>query len=437
MASTTSQLTVPEAIKIVKQHQHGEIDPAVTSFLAQIADDIWQRIQAQPSAYVLTREEFSVFNYYRNVFGDDEVVQQAIARFWNQFPSIIPRLSHNSDRQPLSDKSTTADSNRDACIRCRLRKVKCNGKLPCRSCKKVSLACGYTDSREDRTLPAHMRKSFPKESDYAAIPLQQDSVQLEDQSHLKGLDAADRNQVADGCDLCVRWKSKRIREGPICQHYDEENSQARTRNLLEARYKENSQKREKAWEGHREPPRSDIIWTNQGRKQDGSPPRTWKEDRRYSGLPEAPGVINPHEKSEVFSETREKRNQSTASEDSRVKQDEQTPQMYQRYPESPGNLSMELARLSMHVTNGEEYSLVNTLKVWVQSLTRESWDWWPLHPSFRQLREDEVRIKWYCVSRYPRCLTPSLLNLLKGFRARTLDSTPQDRACSFVRDVEG
>lgn len=121
-------------------------------------------------------------------------------------------------------------------------------------------------------------------------------------------------------------------------------------------------------------------------------------------------MMSPHEKSEVFFETRKKRYQSTASEDSQLKQDGQTPQVYQRHPEALGNLSMELARLFLHVTNGEEYTLVNSVKIWVESLTRESWDWWPLYPSFRRLREDEIRIKLYCVSGYPRCLTPSLLN---------------------------
>ena len=257
MTSTANQLTVPEAIEIYKQHQHGENDLGVNSFLAGKAHEIWQKIQAQPLAYVLTREEFAVFTCYRGVFGDDEVERQAIRRFWEQ--------------------------------------------------------------------------------------------------------------------------------------------------------------------------------------QDGSTPQTWKADPGYLGSPEALGVTDPHEKSEVLFETRRKRNNGTTSEDSRLTQGEpipQTPQVHQRHPESPENLYIDWAQ-SMHTSNGEEYGLVNSIKIWVQSLTRESWDWWPLHPSFRQLREDEVRIKRYCVSQYPRCLNPSLLNLLQGFRACTLDCAPQDRARSFNRSFEG
>ena len=494
MPGTTSQFTVSEAIDIVKQHQHGEIDPGVTSFLAGRAREIWQKVQAQPLPYVPTREEFAVFNCYRGVFGDDEVVQQAIRRFSNQFspkplddhghkeskgiheeiPKIafphksnptplpsrkrspelqtsfkpfIPRLHHNSDRQSLPDESTAADNDHAAyvCRTCRKRKIRCSRELPaCLNCKRSGLTCVYTDSRGDKTteqFPEDMRMLFTKKSDHMAVPPKQDSVQLEDPSGIQELDAADNDQVAAGCDRCGHWKSKRIRERPFCQHYDEENSQALTRKTLEARYREKLKikKRETAWRGYREPTQSNIPWVSRVGKQDGATPQTWKMDPGYLRSPEALGVTNPLKKSEVFSETGSKRNQITISENSRLTQSEsssQTPQVHQRLPEPPENPSIDWARLLIHVSDGEEYGLVNSIKIWVQTLTRESWDWWPLHPSFRQLREDEVRIKQYCVSHYPRCLNPSLLNLLKGFRARPLDCAPQERARSFIRSFE-
>lgn len=254
MASTTSQHPVPEAIDDFKQHQHGEIDPAVTSFLERRAHEIWQRTQAQPSTYVLTREEFAVVTYYRERLKDDEVVHQAVRRFWD--------------------------------------------------------------------------------------------------------------------------------------HYN------------------------------------------------GSTPQAW--DPGHLGSPEAHGVTNTHERTQVSFETREKQVESRISGKGQLTQGEhtpQTPEVHQRDSKSPENLYLDWAR-SVHTSNGEEYGLVNSIKIWVQSLTRESWDWWPLHPSFRRLREDEVRIKRYCVSQYPRCLSPGLLNPLKGFRARTLDCTLQDRARSFIRSFE-
>ena len=492
MASTTSQLTVSEAIDIVKQHQHGQIDPGVTSFLAGRAHEIWQRIQAQPLDYVLTREEFAIFTYYRGVFGDDEVVQQAIRRFWGQFPPeplddqghkeskgtleeipklafpqqsdptplpsrqrspelqssfkpFIPRLHNNSDKQSLPDESTTSDNDRAAyaCGRCRLWKTRCSRQLPaCQLCKERKLPCVYMDSSGNKTIEQFledMRKSFSEEGDHMAVPLQQDNVQLEDPSHLKDSDAANKiKSLTDVIDV-GNGNPKRIGQRPFCQHHDEENSQAQTRNILEARYKETFRKREMAWEGYREPTPSNIPWASRVGKQDGSTPQTWKADPGYLGSPEMPCVTNSHEKSEAFFEDRRKRNQSTISEDSQLTQGEptpQTPQVDQGHPECPENLSIDWARLLIHVTDGEEYGLVNSIKIWVQSWTRESWDWWPLHPSFQQLQEDEVRIKRYCVSHYPRCMNPGLLKLSKGFRARTLDCAPQERARSFIRSFE-
>ena len=137
----------------------------------------------------------------------------------------------------------------------------------------------------------------------------------------------------------------------------------------------------------------------------------------------------------AFFESRSERNQRTISEDGRPTQGYvalQIPQVHQRLPESPEDLCIDWVRLSMHVSDGEEHGLVNSIKIWVQSLTKASWDWWPLHPNFRQLHEDEVRIKWYCVSHYPCCLYPSLLNFLKGLQVRTLDCAPQNRAHSFI-----
>ena len=81
MASSTSDLTLPKALEIAKQNQHGDIDPAVTVFLGQSIDAIWQRVQAQPSTYVFSTEEFAAFSYYRGVFGDNEIAQQALRRF--------------------------------------------------------------------------------------------------------------------------------------------------------------------------------------------------------------------------------------------------------------------------------------------------------------------------------------------------------------------
>ena len=86
------------------------------------------------------------------------------------------------------------------------------------------------------------------------------------------------------------------------------------------------------------------------------------------------------------------------------RQDESTRPTWKADPGHLKSVESVMSRLCVHVSNGEEYSFVNSMKLWVQSLTGEAWDWWPLRPSSRRLVEDEVRIRWHCVSRHSSCL---------------------------------
>ena len=79
--------------------------------------------------------------------------------------------------------------------------------------------------------------------------------------------------------------------------------------------------------------------------------------------------------------------------------------------ELPETLLAALSILRLQISHGVEYNLINSFKVLVQYLTGEEWDWWPLRPSFRQLREDESRIQWHCVSHDLRFINPGMLKL--------------------------
>lgn len=88
----SNQLTVANALEIAKENQNGQIPPAVTQMLERTIGDIWRRIQAQPSTYVMKKEEFAVFTYYRSRFDNNAVAQQAVARFWNHYKVDSPRV---------------------------------------------------------------------------------------------------------------------------------------------------------------------------------------------------------------------------------------------------------------------------------------------------------------------------------------------------------
>ncbi|KAJ5297991.1 hypothetical protein N7508_008240 [Penicillium antarcticum] len=59
-------------------------DTAANTLLETVAGEIWARIQAQPDTYLLSRDEFAVFNLYRTRY-PGETAQRAVARFWDSY----------------------------------------------------------------------------------------------------------------------------------------------------------------------------------------------------------------------------------------------------------------------------------------------------------------------------------------------------------------
>ena len=114
--SSTSQLTTAKALEIAKDNESGQIPPAVTTLLERSVSDIWRRIQAQPTTYMMTKEQYAVFNYYRSRYGNDPVAQRAIARFWDHYrgdPTMVDGArSSNNSSTPGSSRSQTLSSSR-------------------------------------------------------------------------------------------------------------------------------------------------------------------------------------------------------------------------------------------------------------------------------------------------------------------------------------
>ncbi|MCJ1375235.1 hypothetical protein MMC20_006469 [Loxospora ochrophaea] len=84
-SSDSTQLTVSKALDIVRNGEPGDAHPAVTNILERAISDIWRRINAQPTSYVMTKDEFAVFNYFRGRYAGSPVAQRAVGRFWDHF----------------------------------------------------------------------------------------------------------------------------------------------------------------------------------------------------------------------------------------------------------------------------------------------------------------------------------------------------------------
>lgn len=91
-----SQLTITEALDIAKANQDGGIPSNVTTTLEKANTDLWKRIQEQPATYVMTIDEFAVFNYFQNRYENNDIAGKAISRFWIHFKGQTPASQSSS-----------------------------------------------------------------------------------------------------------------------------------------------------------------------------------------------------------------------------------------------------------------------------------------------------------------------------------------------------
>ncbi|MCJ1229127.1 hypothetical protein MMC12_005792 [Toensbergia leucococca] len=93
MASNSyNQLTIAQALEMVRNNEAGDADQSAYSLLEIEIVNIWQRIQAQPTSYVMTKDEFAVFNYFRARYTNSDVARRAVARFWDHFQGNVSEI---------------------------------------------------------------------------------------------------------------------------------------------------------------------------------------------------------------------------------------------------------------------------------------------------------------------------------------------------------
>ena len=96
MSNTSSHfapLSVAGALELARNNEEGPVPAIASAVLERSMTDIWRRIQAQPSIYLLSKDEFAVLNYYRDRYRDSPLAQQAIARFWRHFRGDVAQVN--------------------------------------------------------------------------------------------------------------------------------------------------------------------------------------------------------------------------------------------------------------------------------------------------------------------------------------------------------
>ncbi|TKA48963.1 hypothetical protein B0A54_01039 [Friedmanniomyces endolithicus] len=66
----------------IARNTEGDLDPNVRDYLERVLAEIWSRAQQHPDSYVLSKDEFAVFNFYVRRFEGHPESEAAIARYW-------------------------------------------------------------------------------------------------------------------------------------------------------------------------------------------------------------------------------------------------------------------------------------------------------------------------------------------------------------------
>jgi len=80
-------LSLGQAVHVA-QNSEGGIDQRLAQVLEKRLAEVWAKLNAQPTSYILPSDEFALLNYYRARFGDNEVVRNATKRFWDNHKGV-------------------------------------------------------------------------------------------------------------------------------------------------------------------------------------------------------------------------------------------------------------------------------------------------------------------------------------------------------------
>ncbi|KAF3017709.1 hypothetical protein E8E14_001778 [Neopestalotiopsis sp. 37M] len=90
-------LTVSQALQISRESPHDALDPAVSNILEDEFAQICSEMQSQPDSYVMTHDEFAVFNHFQQRFQGNRVADDARSRYW-----AAQRSSQNEQDDPTA-----------------------------------------------------------------------------------------------------------------------------------------------------------------------------------------------------------------------------------------------------------------------------------------------------------------------------------------------
>ena len=82
LSKNPQDAAVAQALEIARESPDGASDPTVSKILEHALSHIWGKVKAQPGSYVMSRDEFAVFNFFQHRFTGDKDAVAARKRYW-------------------------------------------------------------------------------------------------------------------------------------------------------------------------------------------------------------------------------------------------------------------------------------------------------------------------------------------------------------------
>jgi len=74
---------VTQALEIARESPDGASDPTISNILETALNQIWSKVRAAPDSYIMSRDEFSLFNFFQHRFVGDKLAISARRRYWD------------------------------------------------------------------------------------------------------------------------------------------------------------------------------------------------------------------------------------------------------------------------------------------------------------------------------------------------------------------
>ncbi|KAG9506646.1 hypothetical protein J7337_000179 [Fusarium musae] len=80
--AVSRQDIVAQSLEIARENPDGASYPSIRDILESALEEIWTKLQDQPDSYIMTKDEFAVFNFFQHRFAGDKMAMAARKRYW-------------------------------------------------------------------------------------------------------------------------------------------------------------------------------------------------------------------------------------------------------------------------------------------------------------------------------------------------------------------